>query len=152
VPVPLLKWDEAKQERGRDSLVLKMEQESRLVNLCMSKWICLDFTSELEVRFSSTPDKFELQPAFPNPFSAGGGSAYGGNPETTIRYSLPKTGDVSLKVYDLSGREVAILAEGHRSAGEYQLTWNASNLTSATYLVVLRTGAEMQVQKVVLLK
>jgi hypothetical protein len=84
----------------------------------------------------------ELQPALPNPF----------NPETTIRYSLPKTGEVSLQVYDLSGREVATLAQGYRSTGQYQLAWNAATIPSGVYWVVLRSGTEMQVQKVAVVK
>jgi len=139
-----------------------------MVEYSPSIQVAVGEVTNVEMQLSSTPHQFELQPAFPNPFSAGGGSlpagwpacrvsgrqtgAYGGNFETTIRYNLPKSGEVSLKVYDLSGREVATLAEGHCSPGQFQLTWNAADIPSATYLVVLRSGAEMQVQKVVVLK
>jgi hypothetical protein len=58
------------------------------------------------MQLSTTPHKFELQPAYPNPF----------NPKTTICYSLPKSIEVSLKVHFLSGREVATLAQGQASA------------------------------------
>jgi hypothetical protein len=115
---------------------------SGMVEYSKSIQVAVGQVTETDIQISSTPHTFELQPAFPNPF----------NPETTISYSLPKTGEVSLKVYDLGGREVATLAQGQRSAGQYQLTWNAATIPSGVYLVVLRAGGEMQVQKVAVLK
>lgn len=88
------------------------------------------------------PDKFEMLPAFPNPF----------NPQTAFRYHIPNACQVSLKVFDIAGRMVAWLVEGSFSAGEYQINWNAVESPGGTYLIVLQAGAERQVQKVVLLK
>jgi hypothetical protein len=64
---------------------------------------------------AGTLDGFALFQNFPNPFSARGGSAYGGNPSTVIRFDLPKEERVSLAVYDMRGRRVAALVDGTRS-------------------------------------
>lgn len=88
------------------------------------------------------PDKYTLLPAFPNPF----------NPQTTFRFFVPEAGSVSLQVYDLNGRFVASLVDEHIPDGLFQTTWNATNIPSGTYLVVLRSGTSKNVQKVVLLK
>jgi hypothetical protein len=98
--------------------------------------------TNVEKGLSSIPSKFELSPAFPNPF----------NPQTTIHYSLQKAGDISIQVYDINGRQVATLTSGYHNAGQYEVSWNAKHLTSGTYLVVLISEDLKQTQKVLLLK
>jgi hypothetical protein len=88
------------------------------------------------------PTSFALHPAYPNPF----------NPATVIKYELPKDSYVTLKLYDIIGREVSVLVDGMNEAGFHQVTLNASQLTSGTYLYVL-TGSEFNsVKKLVLLR
>ena len=77
------------------------------------------------------PTDFRLSPNFPNPF----------NPSTTIMFYLPKTERVSLKVYDITGREVETLVEGTVPAGEHRLDWNATGLASGVYLCRLTAGS-----------
>ncbi|RJP74656.1 MAG: T9SS C-terminal target domain-containing protein [Candidatus Zixiibacteriota bacterium] len=74
---------------------------------------------------------FGLQPNYPNPF----------NPETAIVYTLPEATPVYLAVYDAAGRFVQELASGLRPAGTHQVTWNAGNLPSGTYLCRLQAGS-----------
>jgi hypothetical protein len=62
---------------------------------------------------NSAPDQFELFQNYPNPF----------NPSTVIGYQLPVSGDVTLKIYDLLGREVATLVDEYKQAGSYEVTW-----------------------------
>lgn len=69
------------------------------------------------------PLEFELDQNYPNPF----------NPSTVIRYQLPVSSVVSLKVFDMLGREVAVLIEGKVSAGFHSITFNASGLSSGIY-------------------
>lgn len=94
------------------------------------------------------PTKFELSPNYPNPF----------NPSTKIDYQLAASGEVSLTVLDLLGREVANLVTGSRKAGYYTANWNASSFASGVYyvrLVVTYDGGVKQftkVNKVLLLK
>lgn len=73
---------------------------------------------------------YELSQNYPNPF----------NPSTQIKFSLVQSGNISLKVYDVLGKEVAVLAEGTHDAGVYSVSFNASNLSSGMYFYTLRTS------------
>jgi hypothetical protein len=90
----------------------------------------------------SAPSILELNQNYPNPF----------NPSTTISYSLPKTEMVSIKIYDMLGKEVRTLVNEYKNAGSYMVVFNASNLASGTYLYRLTTGEFTQVKKLILLK
>jgi hypothetical protein len=85
--------------------------------------------------------KFDLFQNYPNPF----------NPSTTIGYSLPKTANVSLKVFNTLGQEVAALVNELRSPGYYKVQWNASNVTSGIYFYRLQAGEFVETKKMVLL-
>jgi hypothetical protein len=88
------------------------------------------------------PTKFALTQNYPNPF----------NPTTTISYSLKSTGNVSLKVYDILGKEVAVLAEGVQNAGNHDVRFFASNLASGVYFYRLVSPAGTLVKKMMLMK
>ena len=85
---------------------------------------------------------FELQPAYPNPF----------NLETRLSFNLPREGEVTLAVYDATGREVARLIQGSLTGGQYNLNWDASGLPSGAYFARLLNGNSAQTQKLILLK
>jgi chitinase len=87
---------------------------------------------------------YELYDNYPNPF----------NPSTTIRYTLPKAGHVSLKLYDVMGREVATLLDEIRNAGTAAVQFDASEfrLTSGVYFYRINAGDFVQSKKLVLLK
>jgi hypothetical protein len=80
--------------------------------------------------------------AYPNPF----------NPTATIRYSLPAASQVSLQIYDLSGRLAASLVNGWRDAGNHEVTFDGSGLASGVYLAKLSAGDVTSTQKLMLLK
>ena len=88
------------------------------------------------------PSRFLLYQNFPNPF----------NPTTQITYSIPHSSYISLKVYNLLGKEIANLFEGYRNAGSYKITFNAAGLASGVYLYRLKAGNFMETKKLVLLK
>jgi hypothetical protein len=69
-----------------------------------------------------------------------------------IRYELPERADVSLKVYDILGREVATLVNASQGQGSYQVPFNASNLSSGVYFYRLKAGSFMQTKKMLLVK
>ena len=86
--------------------------------------------------------KFNLSQNYPNPF----------NPSTNISFSIPEGQYVSLKVFDISGREVATLVDGYRNSGEYSVSFNASNLSSGVYFYSLETAEFTQTRRMLLIK
>ncbi len=86
--------------------------------------------------------EFKLSQNFPNPF----------NPSTTIKYSIPEASKVSLTIFNLLGEKVSTLVNEVKSAGSYNVDFNASNLSSGVYLYKLQAGSFMQTQKMILLK
>ncbi len=85
---------------------------------------------------------YALSHNFPNPF----------NPSTNIIYKIPKAGNVELKVYDILGREVAVLVNGHKNAGNYTVNFNAGRFASGVYFYRLISGNFVSVKKMLLLK
>jgi hypothetical protein len=65
---------------------------------------------------------------------------------------VPKESYITLKVYDLLGKEVAIVAQGTKEAGEYSVVWNADNVPSGVYFFRLQAGTFVQTNKMVLMK
>jgi hypothetical protein len=88
-----------------------------------------------------TPE-FVLRQNYPNPF----------NPSTTIMYDLPKDSRVSLKVFDILGREVTTLVNEDQKAGRRSVEWNAIRLSSGVYFYRLEAGNFVSVKKLLLLK
>ena len=88
------------------------------------------------------PISYQLYQNYPNPF----------NPSTSIRYQLPKDGFVTLKVYDVLGKEVATLVNEVRIAGEYTVTFDGSGLPSGVYVYRLKAGSYVSSHKMLLLK
>jgi len=91
---------------------------------------------------SEIPEKFELLQNYPNPF----------NPSTYIEYRLPEKVYVTLKVYDVLGREVATLVDGEQDVGSYRVRFENSKISSGVYFYVLRAGKFVDVKKMMLLK
>lgn len=85
---------------------------------------------------------FQLFQNYPNPF----------NPETTIRFSLANTSKVSLEIYDLNGRSVAVLVDGKMRAGEHSVVWQASLKASGVYIYRLQVDGFAAAQKLILVK
>jgi photosystem II stability/assembly factor-like uncharacterized protein len=88
------------------------------------------------------PDEFALFQNYPNPF----------NPSTTISYNIPEDGEVTLKVYDLLGNEVATLVNDYKAAGRYTVSFDASALSSGTYFYRITSHGGMLTGKMILQK
>lgn len=88
------------------------------------------------------PKEFNLSQNYPNPF----------NPTTVISYALPKASFVTLKIYDISGREISTLVNEERSAGYFDVTFNAGALSSGVYFYKLTAGEFTQAKKLSLVK
>jgi hypothetical protein len=92
------------------------------------------------------PLTFSLSQNYPNPF----------NPSTKINFTIPQSGYVTLKVYDMVGREIATLVNGNKNEGMYSIDFNATiaarGLSSGIYIYQLKEGNYIQTRKMVLLK
>ncbi len=88
------------------------------------------------------PKQYTLSQNYPNPF----------NPSTNIKYSLPKASDVTIKIYDILGREVRTLVNKEQQPGNYVITFNSNKLASGTYIYRIIAGDFVQVKKMMLLK
>lgn len=91
---------------------------------------------------TSVPAEYKLYQNYPNPF----------NPETKISFDIPDDNFVSLKVYDMLGREVSVLFEGRLSRGNHEITFDASSLSGGVYFYKLTTGKFNGVKKMLLIK
>ena len=88
------------------------------------------------------PNEYKLSQNYPNPF----------NPVTKINFALPKSGLVTMMVYDILGREVARLVNETKQAGSYSVDFNASNLTSGVYFYRLEVNGYVDTKKMTLIK
>ena len=96
-----------------------------------------------DVEFESEiPTVYDLGQNYPNPF----------NPSTVINFSLPESGLVSLKVFDILGQEVAELVNQIKSAGVYEVSFDASNLTTGLYIYRIEAGNFVATKKMLLVK
>lgn len=91
---------------------------------------------------TTIPADYSLSQNYPNPF----------NPTTKINYTIPKSGFVTLKIFDLLGREVAVLVNAEKSAGSYIVDYNASALTSGVYFYRLEVNGFVDTKKMTILK
>jgi hypothetical protein len=96
---------------------------------------------------SILPDAYVLEQNYPNPF----------NPETRIKYAVPETGHVTLRIYNIHGQLVKTLQDANQSAGRYERIWDGNNefnnkVSSGVYFYRLQSNDFMQVRKMVLLK
>ena len=93
-------------------------------------------------RNKQIPVRYELSQNYPNPF----------NPKTTLSYAIPRSGDVSLKIYNILGEEIIGLVSEYQAAGSYEITWDASVHSSEIYFYRLKSGDFEETKKMVLLK
>jgi hypothetical protein len=99
-------------------------------------------TSVPQTQQSGSPFVFTLSQNYPNPF----------NPTTSIRFAVPVSQFVFLAVYDLLGREVAVLVHEEKPAGTYTVQWNAAGISSGVYLYRLHAGKLVETKKLILLR
>jgi hypothetical protein len=109
--------------------------------------LTVDNTFIVGVNPVGTPNSFALEQNFPNPF----------NPSTTVSYSVPKSGQVNVMVYDLLGNLVKTLVNDVQEPGQYKVTWNATNeqgqvVTTGNYILKMVAGDFTQTRKMTLLK
>jgi GH35 family endo-1,4-beta-xylanase len=102
----------------------------------------VDITTNIHIADSNNPISFSLDQNYPNPF----------NPLTHINYSLPQKGSISLKVFDLLGKEVATLYEGIQTAGIHETSFDGTELTGGVYFYRLQANNLVETKKLIILK
>jgi predicted heme/steroid binding protein len=105
-------------------------------------YLATDATTGIKSSNDVTIQNFRLEQNYPNPF----------NPSTRIKYRISDPGQVTLDVVDILGRNVATLVNENKSAGEYEVNFNAGNLPSGIYFYHLKTGQYSETKKMILLR
>ena len=105
------------------------------------------YSNTIEIEYRNTPENFALSQNYPNPF----------NPVTTIQFAIPsktnvQTSNVKLVVYDIMGREVALLLNEMKEPGNYEVKFDAAGLTSGVYYYSLTAGSFSETKMMLLLK
>ncbi len=118
----------------------------RLENILLNDNAISSVTS-VEGTSAEVPSTFALEQNYPNPF----------NPSTTIEYRLPQRAFVDMKIYDITGREVATLVSSLQEPGTHQIVWNATDaygvkVASGVYFYRITAGSFTQLKKMLLLK
>jgi hypothetical protein len=90
----------------------------------------------------NVPGTYTLSQNYPNPF----------NPNTKIKYSVPNSSQVTLKIFNTLGEEIKILVNEEKLVGIYEVNWNAVNLPSGVYFYQLRAGRFVETKKMILLR
>ena len=114
----------------------------RITCVIYTAWINAGGVTNLNISENHQPESFKLFQNYPNPF----------NPGTIINYTLPNSGNVTLKIYNILGDEVATLINEVKPAGNYEVEFNANGLASGIYFYQLKAGEFVQTKKMILMK
>ncbi len=115
---------------------------SNVKNSVTKTWYVEVVDDPTSVEDEGLPTSYALDQNYPNPF----------NPSTKIKYSIPQQSFVSLKIYDILGNEVSTLVNENKSAGFYEASWNAANISSGIYFYTIKAGSFAETKKMMLIK
>jgi hypothetical protein len=107
-----------------------------------SRYTTNNYTEEVEGNITTSPSEYQLFQNYPNPF----------NPVTTIKFDVPKTSLVKIKVYDVTGKLISELVNKQMEAGSYGVNWNGSEYASGVYFYKIETKDFTKVMRMVLIK
>src|SRR5689334_14947934 len=96
----------------------------------------------IQPTLNEVPNQISLSQNYPNPF----------NPETNIEFQIPAAGNILLTIYDMLGREIAVLINEKLDPGSYKVGWNASQYASGVYYYELRTMDFSSVKKMIIIR
>jgi hypothetical protein len=124
---------------NRDTVFVRYQSEDYI----WSSWFKTEGTVvSVDDRPTEIPKEYALYQNYPNPF----------NPTSIIRYDLPKSSFVTLKVYDVLGTEVSTLVNERQEPGVHQMSWQASGFASGVYFYRLQAGSFVETKKLILLR
>jgi 1,4-alpha-glucan branching enzyme len=101
-----------------------------------------DILNAINLNHNTVVKEYKLSQNYPNPF----------NPSTIIKYQIPEAGNVTLKIYDILGREVKTLVNEYQRSGTYEVAFSATNLSSGIYFYQIRTNNFVSTKKMILIK
>ncbi|MDR3626278.1 MAG: DUF4434 domain-containing protein [Ignavibacteriaceae bacterium] len=136
---------------GKCICTLSNAASVRYVKFSVTPGSVWTFDDEYEIRNNNSagvndvqevPKEYSLKQNYPNPF----------NPSTIINYEIIKRGNVSLKVFDVLGKEITTLVNEEKPAGSYSINFNASSIPSGVYFYQIKTGSYFATKKMLLLK
>ena len=107
-----------------------------------SRYTTNNYTEEVEGNITTSPSEYQLFQNYPNPF----------NPVTTIKFDVPKTSLLKIKVYDVTGKLISELVNKQMEAGSYGVNWNGSEYASGVYFYRIETKDFTKVMRMVLIK
>ena len=113
-----------------------------IINATFPCWFVIGTRTDVPTKQDEIPTAFYLAQNYPNPF----------NPTTKIRFSVPQRSQIRLKVFDVLGRNVSVLADGVYESGKYEVEFNASSLPSGVYFYNLTNGSNSITKKMLLIK
>ncbi|MBN1997898.1 T9SS type A sorting domain-containing protein [candidate division KSB1 bacterium] len=133
---------EQAEETDQGSYICKITNTIAEALTLYSRPIFVTVNGEVDIAKSreSIPHVFKLFPNYPNPF----------NPKTTIKYSLPEPGFVTIKIYNLAGQEMDILVNKYQKEGVFQINWFTKNIPSGIYFCKLQAGHFSDIKKLIL--
>jgi len=101
-----------------------------------------EMVTDIEDQSNAIPSQYVLKQNYPNPF----------NPSTKIKYSVPQSSNVIIKVFDILGNEIETLVNEEKPVGTYEITWYAANLPSGVYFYTINAGSFIETRKMILIK
>jgi hypothetical protein len=126
-----------------DLIIFVYKSSSPMYMSTIQQAILQNVTNPLGVtKNEKVPSTYSLSQNYPNPF----------NPTTNIKFTLPKDGNASLKIYDITGAAVQTYVDGFMHAGTYNAEVDGSNLSSGVYFYTLKTNEFQQTKKMILVK
>jgi hypothetical protein len=135
-------WTVTAQDSSDECLIRISDVDSTSFNDVSDGVFTIDIISDIEDLNQGIPTEFQLVQNYPNPF----------NPSTTIRYSIPQSSNVVIKVFDILGNEIETLVNEEKSTGTYEITWYAENLPSGVYFYRLQASNFVEIKKMLLLR
>ncbi|MEE9429587.1 MAG: NosD domain-containing protein, partial [Melioribacteraceae bacterium] len=127
---------------GESSGIAKVSVSDPITKLVSEAIVVIGTPTDIKEEASELPNEFVLAQNYPNPF----------NPTTKIRFSLPETSDVKLKVYNIIGEQVTTLVNNSMDAGVHEVNFDASSLSSGVYIYRIVAGNFSDVKKMILLQ
>ena len=127
---------------GRKDILIPMDKYVNPNTIVFSYILVQDSITYVDEKILANDNNYFLRPNYPNPF----------NPSTKITYNIPQRSNVSLKIYDVLGKEIATLVNEQKEAGLYEIKYDASKLSSGVYIYSIQAGDFLESRKMILMK